>query len=261
MKAVRNKMHKHQKFILTPIESILEQVISAAAGVGDGIETYVLLDYVMQSVFIKMTGFQEQKMKCVCWEMATNDYGFRYEYLKNHGSYGEHSSYEAKQLAYKNLRNLSGAKADIDCARKKQILQEVYDKIDQLFTGTGFSICSSSSFKSYKDTLKHITEIDFAEGNTLLADIKNKNKKEDENKGNDKLLKYIYENHLYRHRNRIAHNLLSYQHNLPTFNSLLKENIKYDNYFIYFFILILIDRIFIELYKQYTDNIESSITI
>jgi hypothetical protein len=55
----------------------------------------------MQSVFLKMTGFQEQKMKCIYWEMATNDYEYRYEFTKN--PLGECSSYTDKNIIYQQL--------------------------------------------------------------------------------------------------------------------------------------------------------------
>ncbi len=60
----------------------------------------------------------------------------------------------------------------------------------------------------------------------------------------------MYES-LYKQRNRVAHNTLSYQQNLPTLKTLLNENYQYDNYFIYFSILVLIDNIFISLYEHY----------
>lgn len=57
---------------------------------------------------------------------------------------------------------------------------------------------------------------------------------------------------LYKHRNRCAHNTLSYQENLPTLKTLLQTNYKDDNYFVRFTLLVLIDKIFIEMYKKYT---------
>src|SRR5688572_16987320 len=88
-------LNNHTEFILSPTTDILRDVVSASAGIGHGIETYPLCDYVMQSAFLKMTGFQEQKMKCICWELATNDYEYRYEFTKN--PLGECSSYKEKQ--------------------------------------------------------------------------------------------------------------------------------------------------------------------
>lgn len=69
-------MNKHKDFILSPIINILQEVASANYGIANGIETYPLSEHVMQSVFLRMTGFQEQKMKSICWELATNDYEY-----------------------------------------------------------------------------------------------------------------------------------------------------------------------------------------
>ncbi|WP_038177382.1 hypothetical protein, partial [Treponema pedis] len=63
-------------------------------------------------------------------------------------------------------------------------------------------------------------------------------------------LKDIFDS-MYKHRNRCAHNLLSYQDNLPSFEELKSEENKYDNWFLRFFILILLDNIFIYIFKEY----------
>ena len=68
-------------------------------------------------------------------------------------------------------------------------------------------------------------------------------------------LRNLYEEHLYKNRNRIAHNTKSYQHNLPTLNSLKNENFIFENYFLWFSTLILIDHIFMELYKVYLEKL------
>ena len=64
-------------------------------------------------------------------------------------------------------------------------------------------------------------------------------------------LKKIYEEHLYISRNRCAHNTQSYQQNLPTLKRLSDDNFRYENFYIWFVVLVLIDNIFIELYKKY----------
>ena len=92
---------EQRKFILTPIVEILQEAVNACKGIGQGIETQSLSEYVLQTTFLKMTGAQEQKLKCICWEMATNDYGYRYQYLKK--NYGECSSYSDKSSIYKDL--------------------------------------------------------------------------------------------------------------------------------------------------------------
>lgn len=64
---------------------------------------------------------------------------------------------------------------------------------------------------------------------------------------------------LYNQRNRIAHNTLSYQQNLPDFNILKNEKEYSRNYFLWFAILLLIDNIFIEMYKLYQNGFNKQI--
>ena len=64
---------------------------------------------------------------------------------------------------------------------------------------------------------------------------------------------------LYNQRNRIAYNTLSYKQNLPDFNILKNEKEYSRNYFLWFAILLLIDNIFIEMYKLYQDGFNKQI--
>ena len=89
------------KFVLSPILDILQDAVNACVGIGKGIETHSLCEYVLQTTFLKMTGTSEQKLKSICWEMATNDYDYRYKYLKR--NYGECSAYEDKNSIYKDI--------------------------------------------------------------------------------------------------------------------------------------------------------------
>ena len=92
----------HSRFIRTPLASILKDGANACRGVGYGIETCPLCDHVMQSLFLKMTGAQEQKMKCICWELATDDYDFRYRYLRQK-NLAEFSTYGDKNFVYNEM--------------------------------------------------------------------------------------------------------------------------------------------------------------
>ena len=57
---------------------------------------------------------------------------------------------------------------------------------------------------------------------------------------------------LYKHRNRSAHNTLSYQTNIPTFQELNNEYVqKYYNIFLFIAILVTIDKLLILVYKKY----------
>lgn len=234
----------HTDFILSPITDILKEVVSASAGIGSGIETYPMCDYVMQSVFLKLTGFQEQKLKCICWELATVDFEYRYDYHTK--PVGERSSYNDKQSIYKDLveqiikrSSNFNIQNDID---KDSILNTTTNEIINRFNETNLSIWSQKSFNEYSTIWCDIKKEHFANDNSNLFTAK---------QAGQICLQRIYRNYLYRNRNRIAHNTYSYQQNLPTLKTLLTNDYKYENYFIWFSTLVLIDKIFIALYEKY----------
>lgn len=72
-------MSVHSDFILAPVSDILCDTSTITHSMSWGIEMYPLWDNIMQSIFMKMTGAQEQKMKCICWEIATIDFDLRRE--------------------------------------------------------------------------------------------------------------------------------------------------------------------------------------
>lgn len=241
-------MSKHKDFILSPISNILNDVVTASAGIGSGIETYPLSEYIMQSVFLKLTGFQEQKMKCICWEMATNDYEYRYDFTKT--PLGECSSYKDKQSIYKDLvKQIKKLNTNFNVTtdiNRVAILSKTTSEILNKFSETNLSVWAQKSFNDYKNIWNGILYSHFANDDfNLFTGVS----------GNTSLKK-MYEDFLYRHRNRIAHNTQSYQQNLPTLKTLVNDDYIYENYFIYFSILVLIDSIFIELYNKYLIALE-----
>lgn len=94
----------HGDFILSPLFDILKGGVNASYSLTAGIETYPLSEYFFQSLFLRMTGAQEQKLKCILWELASNDYQFRYDFLHTK-SYGECSEYKAKSDVFNDLVN------------------------------------------------------------------------------------------------------------------------------------------------------------
>ncbi|MFA7360006.1 MAG: hypothetical protein WC139_03120 [Candidatus Kapaibacterium sp.] len=238
----------HSDFILSPITEILKNVVLASAGIGNGIETYPLCDYVMQSVFIKMTGYQEQKMKCITWELATFDYDYRRVLLSNDDRLGECSSYADKNKIFKRLvAQIQKHNKEFDIINNidnKTILQETITCIKNIFANTNLSIWAQSSFLVFVNNKTLIKKEHF-----LCIDSKGKTNMF------ENVLQDKYEI-LYNHRNRIAHNTQSYQQDLPTLKTLVSENYKYENYFLHFAILVLIDKIFIELYKHHLERPE-----
>lgn len=240
--------NNNNDFILSSVSDILINLVTASSGIGNGIETFPLCDYIMQSVFLRMTGHQEQKMKSICWELASNDYDYRYEF--NKASLGECSTYKDKQSVYKDLimeiKKVSpNFKISTDINRGA-ILKATSDEVKTIFNNSSLATWLQKSFNDYLMIWNFIGSKYFAGDETNLFAAVN----------NETSLKTIYEEHLYKQRNRIAHNTISYQHNLPTLKTLICDNYKYQNYFLYFSIIILIDKIFIELYKFYINSLD-----
>jgi len=246
MEDLYSKNHSH--FILSPIVKILQDVTSGSFGIGQGIETYPLCDYIMQSAYLKMTGAQEQKMKCICWELATNNYEYRYKRFTQK-RLGECSSYDEKKTVFQDLINeiekYTSKEFDFDSIEKQKILSRIELVINDIFNDSTLLIWAQKSFNDYKEIWKEVVPNYFAtDKNTLFSTLSNKYS-----------LRQMYD-HLKRRRDRVAHNTLSYQQNLPTLRTLEKDDFKYENYFIYFSILILIDEIMIKLYKKYLKTFE-----
>ena len=279
-------MSKHTDFILTPITTILEEAVAATSSIGDGIETYPLCDYILQATFLKMTGFQEQKMRCIAWELGTNDFEFRYWWLEK-ANLGTYSAYDHKNNIYKEFYqvlkriNIDFSITDIN---KKSLLDNTTHKINEIFKDSNLISWVRADFSYFVSD--DWTDIDqfLKDGNNMFVSIPNENnrpkkperkEKDSDQAYEDKLREYnskytIYiknkEHNLrckyeimFNQRNRLAHNTLSYQQNLPTLNKLVNETQESRNYFIWFGLLTLIDNIFIELYRLYQDGVEDKL--
>lgn len=294
---------EQRKFILTPIVEILQEAVNACKGIGQGIETQSLSEYVLQTTFLKMTGAQEQKLKCICWKMATRDYGYRYQYLKK--NYGECSAYADKNSIYKDLmdRILAMNPAfsvtllfdDIDISLKESELIEkkiketqkkqedkkkrplTADEAQRLSEGMKKHFAKNGLCEKEKANFARMllfediqTQLEKIIGNSLVAQWEHHNYQNYIQRwktlvGNsfaqgdmllNKDLQELYTDIVYVHRNRCAHNLVSFQNNLPTLKTLMNERFVFDNYYFRFSILILLDEVFVRLYRSYLKAIE-----
>lgn len=240
---------KHTKFILTPIFEILEDCVNATKGISIGIESYPLCDYIMQTTFLKMTGASEQKLKCILWEIATNDYTFRYEFLKT--SYGECSGLEDKKKVFNVLKDQVKAmnpdeklfEKIYDDFIKTTILEKSRKEIINLFEQSIISKWQGKEFNNFKKYSDNLLKDHFC------------NFPNPKDKRNISLIDGIidYYRIVYKQRNRCAHNLKAYQTNLPDLSILVNKDYDYENYFFRFSILVLLDEIFMKLYSEYLD--------
>lgn len=243
----------HTKFILTPIFEILKDCVNATKGIRDGFGSYPLCEYIMQTTFLKMTGASEQKLKCILWELATNDFEFRYEFLKPQKNYGECSSFDQKKSVFvdlkKEIKRLSTSsdvlKNIFDNSEKTKIKGEATKRISDLFENSNISKWQEREFNFFvKNSDSFLAE-------TFFCNIENETISFYEKSS-------AFENIVFRHRNRCAHNLKSYQENLPKLSVLVDKDYDYQNYFFRFSILVLLDEIFMKMYSKYLDLLETN---
>lgn len=244
-------MTKHYEFILSPIENIIKEATNAIELIGSGIESYPLNEYILKSIFLKMTGFQEQKFKCIAWEMATENYEFRIKFLNKFSNEG-FSTYKSKNELYKFL---------IEMLEREEFSEEENDKIIYESNELIKKVIGTSNLRYWNQF--DYSELEEIKNNDDTAKtIKKKKKNNKKKKGTYELLgnnlKGIYQK-LYSHRNRLAHNTLSYQVNFPTLEELEQAKVGDNNYIIWFYILIIIDKKMIKLYKEFYESNEDLI--
>ena len=243
----------------------------------------------MNSLFLKMTGFQEQKMKCIAWEMATYDYEYRRILLQNKDNLGEYSSYKAKSAIYKRLTGLImslNKKFDISDIDKQKLIDDSLEDIKSIFSNSGLATWTQKKFNYFVGNVITNTEQFLMNNDKLFEDLPKEPQKLDESKYDltnekgekaykkqlekyeNKLLSFyintelnlkIKYEELYDNRNKLAHNTLSYQDNLPSLKALQNESDNSRNFFVWFFILVLIDKIFMDLFQKYMAELEENI--
>lgn len=232
----------HTQFILTPISNIIRDTAIACASLGSGIESQPLASYIMQTTFLRMTGASEQKLKCICWEIASFDYEFRYELLKD--PLGECSSYEDKKAIFGNIRKFLRRKdtsEELEDADKDAIINEATIDLQKILENSNFSHLFERDLLEFKSILKtqgigrnHFCIKGAKGGMTMLENV----------------LQDYYKDYVYRQRNRYAHNLTSYQLNAPTFTQLQKFDTAKCNHFRMISLLILFDGIFMKYFEK-----------
>lgn len=244
----------HSDFILAPILEVFADGVNACKRVGNGIETQPLSEYVLPSLFLKATGAQEQKLKCICWEIATHDYDFRYQFMRGDIQLGECSEYKSKNKICSYLQEqIMKLKKEVrytigDDTRKSIIAQAISD-IETLFENTNISIWEARDFAMYKDCVENRSK--------LAQILACRPKKKYYLSLFESTLQEDYDEIVYRHRNRLAHNTTSYQRHLPTLETLAAKESECYNYFYRYTLLVLIDLIFISLYREYRESLMS----
>lgn len=229
----------HTDFITSDIFEIVDDAIMSASTIGQNIAHYPLCEYFLQSVFLRLTGYQEQKLKCILWEIASDDFDFRYKYLNGSINVGECSRLEDKDKVYAILKDKNFPFPDENEINRQ--ISEIRDNLTSKFETTIFSKWLPRDFLRFIDFSKEIRYRD--NGYFTVSGIF----------GGDNSLNNAFEK-LYRHRNRCAHNLLSYQSNIPKLLDLTKDDDGSDNYFTRILLICMVDNVFTRMFRFYSNS-------
>lgn len=220
---------KHKEFILTHLTDLIEQTLRPMDLYKGQVCNYIMKEYVLQTLFMKLTGCMEQKAKCILWDIATHDFEYRREFLRENPKQGEYSKYDSKNFVYGALVEYGGM---IDDTRKKELLTQLVDFKKKILEESILKVWLPRELRNLK--IKELFATKRWAGSSLL-----------ESPLNDE----IYEK-LYKHRNRCAHNVLSYQGNVM--NPQKIKEVGDASYATWFTLLVLMDMIYMELYKMFT---------
>ena len=260
-------MSKHVAFILSPLHGILEDASGILAdGVGKMLSNKSA-EYILYSTFLKMTGAQEQKLKCVCWEIATDNYEFRYKWQSGQFSPGECSSLDDKQkvlnILYKQISEKDSTFTFADSDRSI-IINSAVLRVEKFFNTSMIKYTMNRThqdeFRIWRSTFKELQNYP-----ACILDVQptNKNpfkiiiKRESYPQALKNALFVGWDDLFqlqYNHRNRCAHNTASYQEtDMALFRNLGQVDLYRYNYLIFFTLLLIIDDITIKLFKNYLE--------
>lgn len=247
---------EHLTFIRTSLAKVMRDVVSSAALLGDGMEFYAVQGNVLQSLFLQMTGAQEQKMKCICWELATNDLKYRYERYYKGWSLSECSSLQSKNTVFKDLMKSIRTHEPTfilysDDTAKETLRDSVLQSVKDVFLGTNIQKLYEKKFDEFCSIWGSLKATNIYPDKYQL--IKTGDKEAPLSVNTDNKLYAVY-HLLYTHRNSCAHNATSYQLNIPAFRDLNNDVYqKYNNIFLFFATLLLIDEMFRKAFARYED--------
>lgn len=227
---------------MTPLSAILKTATESMAAMGDGMQCYPVADWVMPTVFLRMTGAQEQKLKCIYWDLGSMDLERRFHRILE--KLGDMSCYDEKKDLCTDLvsflvRNKPGYNPSTDIDRGN-LLAEAIEDVKNACGRTLMQTWYPDYYLDFEEVTTRMRKEDIVEWNYNDCKCKELLKGE---------LRKVFDA-MYYHRNRCAHNTTSFQRNLPKFETLSGQNAVYENYFIRFLMLILLDRLFVGLYKE-----------
>ena len=244
--------NNHILFILKPATEIVKDAIWSLNATNNGIETYPISSYLLHSLFLKLTGAQEQKLKCICWELACRDYEYRFERFERN-RYRECSGYDDKNMVYNDILNAIKKHDNsflITDDIKNNILHVWKTSTRELFENGVLFHNFKRKYDEYKELITDVDKEWIMNNTQLLTSEKNISPAARINTFN-LALQGLFKKYVFVERNRCAHNTRSYQHNLPSIKEMASPEHKLQNYFLFMSIIILLDEIYRKLFETY----------
>lgn len=246
---------EHKTYIKNDLAKIMREVVCSANLLGNGMEFFAVNGYLLQSLFLQMTGAQEQKMKCICWELATDDLSYRHRRYYTGWTLNQCSTLNDKNHVYEDLLRAivcreSTFKLFVDNTAKRNFLDDILDQMKTVFENTNIALCNKPKYELFKAIFMNLKEENIVTDKKYIFQNGNKDAPIS-NVTPDTEVFAIY-SLLYKHRNRCAHNTPSYQLNFPHLQDLRDVKFqKYDNIFLFYALLLMIDGIFRRLFVKY----------
>lgn len=233
-------------FILTPIDKLMDDAITSTAGLHNKLCAYPVVEYIMHSLFLKISGMLEQKMHSIIFEISNNNIDIRYKVLN--GEYKGGSTLKDKNKILNELIQQIRRFSDVKLEYNNEEFWEYSIKvISNKFRNSLFKECNLREFQEFEHMVVKLSN--------QKKKVDNQKKKIDYQKKNlfSSLheVQDIYEKYILPTRNSLAHNTNVQLNNIPTIADLAQDNYKYNNYFLFFTVFYYIDIVFMNLFKQY----------
>lgn len=256
--------HTHEDFILTSASKVLKDALYAMSILSPNIKTWPSKEYLLQALLLKLTGFQEQKLKCIRWELATDDYTYRYKHFSSTATirFSEGSSLDDKNSVFKDLRTalLEMEGTDSYDMFITTLSQSAYDaaRIElQLLKSSSIYQLIARQCNDFEDLFNaYLQPGCFCSGDKLLKDCSTCSK--DPNKNTPGVIHcFLTIESLMRKtwelRNKCAHNATSYQSNIHTLKTMSARGYLYDNYVTSIVLMLWTDSIFTGMFNRYIE--------
>ena len=262
------------KIISKNVSTYPQEVCCAYGNSSNNIANYPLIEYLLSSVLLRMTGFMEQKLDILQLILCNQDEDFKYNLLRKSSKLS--SNYDVVSSIYKSFHNIIRTmEKELNVSDSKKYSDKLFEnsecilnahtKIYNIFKNSSISSPVKRNFDDFLnlknrllDLSKDITELrkELDEKSLSLEEKKTKGIALEQLKLQQALCLSeqdyvsIYKRTIdFRHS--IAHNITSIKRDLPNISFIKSENFQFENYFVRFMLILSIDEVIRDMYSYY----------